>query len=111
MVRRDGAEIRRQRMQNVTSYVLRILQERSVVDLPEVLAEQQYQTGLTREKIVEYLEVIAATGRFELDVEAGKIRRLPIMEATPGQILEVARMAVGFIVLTQPGYPNLSVQE
>ncbi len=91
MVRKDGAEIRKQRMQEVAALVMRQLTVQPRIDLSDIMPELQYQTGLTRERILEYLGVIASTGRFELDVENGKIMKLTAQQATPEQILQAAR--------------------
>ena len=76
MVRRDGADVRRERIHQLVKRVLGLLHEKSEISLSKTVAILEYETGLTREKIMEYLEVGANTGRFVIDLERDKIRKV-----------------------------------
>lgn len=74
MVRRDGAEIRRERIQKITTRVLKILHgSDGELSLSRTLSALEYETGLTREKLLEYLGIGADTGHFVVEVENDKI--------------------------------------
>ena len=49
MVRRDGAEIRKERMQEVARLIHRTLANEKQVSLSKTLALLQYEFGLTKE--------------------------------------------------------------
>lgn len=91
MVRRDGAEIRKQRIQEVAGFVMRSLSECPTQSISYLMPQLEFQTGLTKEKITEYLVICAGAGRFDIDVEADVVRRPVIREASVEQVLEAAR--------------------
>jgi DNA-binding IclR family transcriptional regulator len=76
MVRKDGAEVRRQRMHEVATSVLKALQQENPLTLSKTLAALQYSTGLTREKLYEYLNVMQENGHFAIDVEKDQIAKV-----------------------------------
>jgi len=76
MVRIDGAEIRKERIQQVTKRVLSLLHEHGEISLSKTIALLQYESGLTTEKLMEYLKIGEATGHFIIDVENDKARAL-----------------------------------
>lgn len=77
MVRSDGAEVRRGRIQKTTSFVLSLLHKNNgQIPLAKTLALLQYETGLTREKLIEYIFIGADTGHFIVDVENDKITKV-----------------------------------
>ncbi len=81
MVKRDGAETRRERI----SQIARDLQaaffekkgkgEPEELELRKFIGLEEYKTGLTKLKIMEYLEPIEFRGLCELDLENGKIKK------------------------------------
>lgn len=75
MVRRDGAEIRKERIQEIARVIQRLLHNHSEILLSKCLATFQYEFGLTKEKIMEYLEVLEGLGQFTLDKEHDKIKK------------------------------------
>jgi hypothetical protein len=75
MVRRDGAEVRKDRILEVTKTVVSLLHNQKEIPLLKTVAALQYETGLTREKIMEYLTIAEAVGRFEIDVEGDRITK------------------------------------
>ena len=75
---RDGAEIRRRRIQEVMRMVMSLLNnsEKGEISLSLTIAQLEYETGLRPEKILEYLKVGERLKRFEIDVENDKIMRI-----------------------------------
>lgn len=96
MVRKDGAEVRKQRIMEVRQAIHRFLFSKTEVDLNEVLAALQYQTGLTREKLLEYIGIIEATHQIVVDYAASKILTVDMAD----RILNAAAK--------EPFNPNLS---
>jgi len=76
MVRRDGAEIRKERMQEVARLIHRTLANEKQVSLSKTLALLQYEFGLTKEKLMEYLTVLENLGQFVVEKERDRIRRI-----------------------------------
>ena len=74
MVRRDGAEIRRERIQKVTRRVLSLLHEHGEISLSKTIALLQYEFGLTKERLMEYLKIGEDTGHFVVDTENNEIK-------------------------------------
>ena len=76
MVRRDGAEVRKERIQKIARHVAASLHEsRNGIPLGKMVSALAYEFGLTKEKIIEYLHILEDLGRFVLDLENDKIRR------------------------------------
>jgi hypothetical protein len=73
MVRRDGAEIRKERIQEIARLVQRLLHSHGEISFSKTLATFQYEFGLTKEKLTEYLEILEGLGQFILDKEHDKI--------------------------------------
>jgi len=75
---RDGAEVRRQRIQEVMKMTMSLLNnsEKGEIPLSLTIAQLEYETGLRPEKILEYLKVGERLKRFEIDVENDKIMRI-----------------------------------
>ena len=69
MVKRDGAETRRQRIAQIARMVQAALHasENGEISLSKFVAGVMYQTGLTKEKVREYMEIPMTMGQFELD--------------------------------------------
>jgi len=80
MVRRDGAEVRRERIEFVTKRVLGWLNEKNgEIRLSKALAQLEAETGNRRERLMEYLQNGHDRERFVVDKENDKIR--PIKKA------------------------------
>lgn len=77
MVKRDGAETRRQRIAHIARMVQAALHasKNGEIPLSKFVAGVMYETGLTREKILEYMEVPEQMGQFEIDIVNDKIRK------------------------------------
>ena len=76
MVRRDGAEIRKERIQEVIRRIVSLLYNNDEIELDSTIAMLQYETGLRPDKILEYLEIGDQLKRFELDIDKNKIRKI-----------------------------------
>jgi len=77
MVSRDGAQIRKERIQEITKRVLSYLYKKDgEIPLSKTLALLEYDIGLRREKIVQYLNIGADVGRFVIDKEKDKIKMI-----------------------------------
>jgi hypothetical protein len=78
MVRKDGAETRRERISKIaTSIQASLYQNKDLgyVSLNKTVAKQELETGLTREKILEYIALLVEADQFELDHEKDQIRK------------------------------------
>jgi len=78
MVRMDGAETRKERISQVAKTIQSALfQNKEVgwVSLSKMVAKIMIETGLTKHKIVEYLEILQSAGQFQIDLENEKIVR------------------------------------
>ena len=77
MVRRNGAEIRKERIQQVTQYVLSLLHKNNdgEILLSKTIALLEYRIGLTRQKLMEYLKIGQETEHFIIDIENDKITK------------------------------------
>jgi len=76
MVRRDGAAIRKERIQEIARFIQRSLHNKREVSLFKTVATLQYEFGLTKDKIMEYLKILEDLGQFIIDVEADKIKKI-----------------------------------
>lgn len=76
MVRKDGAEARKERIEQIAKRILSKLYNGKEISLSREIAEIQYEFGLTKERIMEYLEILQTTDRFRLDKDRDKIRKL-----------------------------------
>jgi len=75
MVRRNGAEARKERMQQIAQYIQAKLHNAGEVSLSKTVAELQYKFGLTDERIMEYLKILEKLGEFIIDKELDIIRK------------------------------------
>lgn len=79
MAQRDGASIRRERMQNMAKIVHRLLEkdsEKLYVSLTRTVAYLAYEFGLTHEKVREYLTTLEELEHFIIDHENDLIRKI-----------------------------------
>jgi predicted transcriptional regulator len=75
MVRHDGADAKRERMERIAQKIFAALEKQGELALSVAFAEIEYCEGLTKEKITEYLETLEKLGRFALDEEQDKIKK------------------------------------
>ena len=77
MVRRDGVAVRKERIQEITQIILRqLVKNNSVIKLSKIILYLQYEMGLTREKLTEYLDIAAGTEHFIIDEDKDEIRSM-----------------------------------
>lgn len=76
MVRNDGAEARKQRIQEIIRRVLSKLNTGENVFLSLTVAEIQYDYGLTQRTAIEYLEVGEKLQRYKIDKLNDRIKRI-----------------------------------
>ena len=76
MVRRNGAAIRKERIKEIAKFIQRLLHNRGEISLSKTVATLQYEFGLTKEKIREYLEILEELGYFVVDDKEDKIRNV-----------------------------------
>jgi hypothetical protein len=76
MVRRDGAAIRKERIQEMARFIQRPLLNHRELSLSKTLAALQYEFGLRSEKIMEYLRILEDLGQFTLDIDRDKIKKI-----------------------------------
>jgi hypothetical protein len=78
MVRRDGAEARKERITQIARNIQASLfqnKEVGFIPLKKTVSILMLETGLTKEKIMEYLRLLEETGQIEIDEEKDQIRR------------------------------------
>ncbi|MCJ7630942.1 hypothetical protein MUP77_00880 [Candidatus Bathyarchaeota archaeon] len=73
---RDGAEVKRERMQTIAQLITSLLLKDNKISLSKTLSIIEYKTGLTQAKIMEYLRTLEKLGRFEIDVENDDIKKI-----------------------------------
>jgi len=76
MVRRNGAAVRKERIQEIARLIQRLLYKHGEISLSKTLATLEYEFGLTKPKLREYLGILEATERFTIDAEGDKIKTL-----------------------------------
>ena len=76
MVRRDGAEVRKERIQEIARLIHRSLHSHGEISLSKTLATIQYEFGLTRDKIQDYLGILEGLGQFQIEKEEDKIKKI-----------------------------------
>ena len=83
MVRRDGAEARKERYAQIAKTIqkqLFIAKEQGLdyIPLKKNIVGFKVETGLTLEKILEYMTDLEELGQFEMDKERDQIRRADV---------------------------------
>lgn len=80
MVRRDGAETRKERYAKIAQAIQQLLfkakeQGLDYIPLRRTVVGFKVEMGLTEEKITEYMKDLEALGQFIIDYEKDQIRR------------------------------------
>jgi hypothetical protein len=75
MGKMDGAAVRKERIQQTAVGVLKALARENPLSLSKTLSSLQYSTGLTKGKLMEYLEICQENGQFIIDVEKDQIKK------------------------------------
>lgn len=81
MVRRDGAEVRKERIAEIARFVQASLFEAKEVGwipLSKTVTKIMIRMGLTRNKVMEILGLLADDGQFELDEKNDRINRVTV---------------------------------
>jgi len=79
MVRRDGAETRRERLEQIARSVQAALhqnKESGEISLSKTVAQLMLLTGLTETKVLEYLSLLQKLYPLEVDAENDKIKKV-----------------------------------
>ena len=76
MVKRDGAAVKKERIQEIAKLIQRSLLNNKELSLSKTLATLQYEFGLRSEKIMEYLRILEDLGQFTFDIEGDKIKKI-----------------------------------
>jgi len=77
MVRRDGAEVRKERIQEIARSIHSLLvKSNGELSLKQTMAKLEYETGLTPEKISEYVSILENMGQFIVDKERAVIQKI-----------------------------------
>jgi hypothetical protein len=77
MVRRNGAEAKKERMRQIAQYIQAKLRREKMILLSKTIAELEYEYGLTKERVSEYLETLENLGQFTIDKKLDKITKAP----------------------------------
>lgn len=81
MVRMDGAEARKERIAQIKRMIQARLNENKnvgYIQLKRTVAEIMIDTGLTKIKVMEYLQLLNDSGEFEINEAEDKITRPPV---------------------------------
>lgn len=84
MVRMDGAEARKERIEKIARSIQAALfanKEAGAIPLKKTVAKLSIETGLTQEKLMEYLTLLENDDQFTIDYENDKIRKLSVGNA------------------------------
>jgi len=76
-MRRDGAESRRQRISELARTIQAALTESGgEIPFAKTVSVYMKNSGLTKERVLEYLEILRDNDEFEIDMKNDKIKRL-----------------------------------
>jgi hypothetical protein len=81
MVRMDGAEARKERIAQITRMIQANLNESKdagYIRLKRTIAQIMIDMGLTKIKVMEYLQLLNDAGKFEINEAEDKITRLAV---------------------------------
>ena len=76
MVKRDGAAVKKERIQEIAKLIQRSLLNNKELSLSKTVATLEYEIGLRPERIMEYLTVLETIGQFIIDNEGDKIQKI-----------------------------------
>jgi ABC-type microcin C transport system permease subunit YejB len=80
MVRRDGAETKKERMEQIAKKIQGALYRESPISLSKMVAQIEYEFGLTKLKIKEYLKTLQDLERFTVDEPNNQIRKSEVQK-------------------------------
>jgi len=76
VVKRDGAAVKKERIQEIAKLIQRSLLNNKELSLSKTVATLEYEIGLRPERIMEYLTVLEKIGQFIIDNEGDKIKKI-----------------------------------
>jgi hypothetical protein len=76
MVGHNGADARKERLQEIARFIQRKLFAEKEISLSATLTQIQYDFGLTEAKTVEYLRLIEKLGQFRIVEKEDKILKV-----------------------------------
>jgi len=76
MVRHDGAEAKRERMEQISRKIQAALYIENPISLSKIVAQVEYDFGLTKTRIREYLKTLQDLERFKIDEANNQIRKV-----------------------------------
>jgi predicted AAA+ superfamily ATPase len=76
MVRRDGAEAKKERMEQIAKRLTAALYVESPISLSKMTAQIEYDFGLSKTTIKEYLQTLQELERFTIDEANNQIRKV-----------------------------------
>lgn len=84
MIKKDGAETKRERIAKMAQMIHAWLHQAkeqglNYIPLKKTAAKLEFEFGLTKEKIMMYLEVIEQNDQIEIDAEIDQIRKLSVV--------------------------------
>jgi len=75
MVRKDGAEARKERLQEIARFIQQALFKQKELALSTTITQVQYNFGLTEGKTLEYLRLLEKLGQFTLNEKEDRVRK------------------------------------
>ena len=79
MVRKDGAAIRKERIQEIARKIHSLLHQHGELSLSKTVSGLEYEFGLTKDKTMEYLHVLENLDHFILDIKGDKIKNAQLI--------------------------------
>jgi hypothetical protein len=76
MVRRDGAEAKRERLEKIARSIQASLFKERELSLSKTLALLEYETGLTEEKLESYIKLLEKLDQFAIDWKNDKVKKV-----------------------------------
>jgi len=71
-----GAEVRKERIAKIGRIVQKNLYDYGKLSLSKTGASLQYEFGFAKDKLIEYINILAQLGRFTLDKDKDRIRKV-----------------------------------
>jgi hypothetical protein len=75
MVRRDGAEVKRERLEEIAREIQRLLFNEGQICFSRCVNALIYKHGLKKERAIEYLEILEGLDKFVIDKEHDIIKK------------------------------------
>jgi ribonucleotide reductase beta subunit family protein with ferritin-like domain len=75
MIRRNGAEARKERIQKIAQLIQARLRNENEISFSKTMTALQYEFGLTEERILQYLKILENLNQFAIDEKHDKIKK------------------------------------